>query len=395
MAVQFGGFMEDPKTVAWILRSPFTEAEAGHFREYWGDEDNWSGLLSYAWRNVNDPYQSLSLPTVVLRGESKMFPHSCQIWTAAVHLLLCGLGWNDLCAGLRKWREEGYRLGAHPILDFLWRTFEEQVEALEIYFGLEPRYQIFEALPASQVRGEVDLSVLEERGRAYEETLGRWVHPNARNRLGHELLMGGTDPLHLQYHVAASIGPADLPAHYEPRITRIGDTICYMLRHCQYAGWLHLLYDVTPLQSLDDRGNGEHTEVLVYIQRLGLLGTWQFDDVSGRWWMAADPQDYEGDFDLYPHRWGVILPSAAQETPEGRYLNPDAVRGSGPTLTWAELPSNLQQLVRDMVSRVHAKFGEEDSEVSTRILRRFMAGETTLTQGELSTRMALLVRMLT
>ena len=275
------------------------------FRAFWGDEQNWSGLLAYVWRNFDDPNQCLDPP-----GEDvyARVIQQRQLWTAATHLILVGLGWNDPCAGLRKWRESSYETGLHPILDFLWRTFGDRIEALEIYFGLQTRWDTLLALPSRKAEGSSWLTRLEDRSAEYEDRRGRWIEASPPGSLGRELFTGGTDPLHLARHVAASLEPARLATDYVPDMQPVGNGNQFLMRHDRYAGWLHVLYDSVAMASLDHGGQVPIREVLVHIHRLGFIGVFRFDESTERWAIAADPLDFAGDNDDRPNRWGVRPP---------------------------------------------------------------------------------------
>jgi len=62
-------------------------------------------------------------------------------------------------------------------------------------------------------------------------------------------------------------------------------------------------------------------------------------------------------------------------------------------LIYSELPSALQNLIRDLVKRVEEKIGE-DSSMYVFYLQKFMSGESSYTQSELTSYMAKLLRIL-
>jgi hypothetical protein len=62
-------------------------------------------------------------------------------------------------------------------------------------------------------------------------------------------------------------------------------------------------------------------------------------------------------------------------------------------LIYSELPSALQNLIRDLVKRVEEKIGE-DSSMYVFYLQEFMSGKSSYTQSELTSYMAKLLRIL-
>jgi len=64
-------------------------------------------------------------------------------------------------------------------------------------------------------------------------------------------------------------------------------------------------------------------------------------------------------------------------------------------IRYGDVPAPLQQLMKDMIGRVEAKIGDEDADVATADLKRFMTGTYYFNRSEISSEMAKLLRLLT
>jgi hypothetical protein len=64
-------------------------------------------------------------------------------------------------------------------------------------------------------------------------------------------------------------------------------------------------------------------------------------------------------------------------------------------IRYGDVPAPLQQLMKDMIGRVEAKIGDEDADVATADLKRFMSGTDYFNRSEISSEMAKLLRLLT
>jgi hypothetical protein len=62
---------------------------------------------------------------------------------------------------------------------------------------------------------------------------------------------------------------------------------------------------------------------------------------------------------------------------------------------YSDLPPALKDLVKDMMSRVEEKIGQEDAEEATTKLRSFMSGGDFLNQSEVSSELSKMLRLLT
>lgn len=64
-------------------------------------------------------------------------------------------------------------------------------------------------------------------------------------------------------------------------------------------------------------------------------------------------------------------------------------------IRFSDVPPALRDLIDDMISRVEDKIGKEDANIATETLRKFKSGSDMMNQGEISSQMAKLLRLLT
>lgn len=64
-------------------------------------------------------------------------------------------------------------------------------------------------------------------------------------------------------------------------------------------------------------------------------------------------------------------------------------------IRFSDVPPALRKLMKDMISRVEEKIGDEDAEIATAELKKFMSGSELYNQSEISGQMAKLLRLLT
>lgn len=64
-------------------------------------------------------------------------------------------------------------------------------------------------------------------------------------------------------------------------------------------------------------------------------------------------------------------------------------------IRYSDLPPSLRDLMDNMIERVEAKIGKEDADVATQALKSFKAGSDVYSQGEISSEMSKLLRLLT
>ena len=62
---------------------------------------------------------------------------------------------------------------------------------------------------------------------------------------------------------------------------------------------------------------------------------------------------------------------------------------------FSDLPPVLRDLIDDMITKVEAKIGKDDADEATKSLRSYMSGGDVYSQGEVSSEMSKLLRLLT
>lgn len=64
-------------------------------------------------------------------------------------------------------------------------------------------------------------------------------------------------------------------------------------------------------------------------------------------------------------------------------------------IRFSDVPPALRKLMKNMISRVEEKIGDEDADIATAELKKFMSGSELYNQSEISSQMAKLLRLLT
>lgn len=185
--------------------------------------DEWGNLLHLGWATLDSDLIQLRGGTMTSMRENKS-AHAAALWTLAIQLMVTGLGWTDIRAGLRGMKASGnYLSDRDPIINFLRRNFGEAIFALESYMIMQPRTELNEAIlivaevgrnvVANQIGITLPKSSIPEPT-AYEmemaqlEIQNKWMHFSGENAwLVRALFEGGTDPLHLEPHNAALLNP--------------------------------------------------------------------------------------------------------------------------------------------------------------------------------------------
>lgn len=99
---------------------------------------------------------------------------------------------------------------------------------------------------------------------------------------------------------------------------------------------------------------------------------------------------------------GALNPEAIRNVREssrelGRVMAnlPFAFGEQAEKIRFSDLPPALRDLIDDMITRVEAKIGKEDADVATKELKSFMSGSELYSQGDISSQMAKMLRLLT
>jgi hypothetical protein len=64
-------------------------------------------------------------------------------------------------------------------------------------------------------------------------------------------------------------------------------------------------------------------------------------------------------------------------------------------IRFSDVPPALRKLIKNMITRVEEKIGDEDADIATAELKKFMSGSELYNQSEISSQMAKLLRLLT
>lgn len=64
-------------------------------------------------------------------------------------------------------------------------------------------------------------------------------------------------------------------------------------------------------------------------------------------------------------------------------------------IRFSDVPPALKDLMKDMITRVEDKIGQEDADIATQDLKKFISGSELYNQSEISSQMAKLLRLLT
>jgi hypothetical protein len=256
------------------------------YRDFWGDEYNWTALLPLAWKSFEAPYFSIRPDLREQDTELRVY-QAASYWATAIHLLGLGMGWTQIGHGLRIWRENRYITESHPILDFIWRSYGEEIRALEVYFGVSERYLIFEALSKMSDSPLAISTPLTDRSEYYEWERQFSSGSTTRSPLAEALLAGG-DALHLEHHVVDSFTPNEMESYFRPQVKNSNSPYVFDLEFGKYAGWGLLLSQVDELKKFSEDGFREDLEVNVRIRTLGHIGRFMHHNTSGRWFLFSD-----------------------------------------------------------------------------------------------------------
>lgn len=287
--------------LAWKLKTG-TDQSLNRYRDYWGDEYGWTVLLPIAWKSFELPGFSIHPNVTKPTGEKNLYK-AASYWTMPIHLLGLGMGWTNIGHGLKMWREGGYRLGHHPILDFIWRCYGEDIRALEVYFGAINRWDIYSTL-RSMSSSDNHLEPLSEAGSYYQDLAQEYERFDSSEKpsLTAMLFWGGTDPLHIERHVASSFRP-DGSTPSRAAVRELGDGTQFRVIVQSYAGWAYSLAHQEELLRFSEDGFREDLEIQVELEDFGYLGRFMHHNESGRWFLYSDAQGAPS-LQWDAHRWG-------------------------------------------------------------------------------------------
>lgn len=267
----------------WQLRTQ-TDLSLEKYNNFWGDEFGWTALLPIAWTSYSAPGFSIKPVFEASEGMEETYS-AASYWSAAVHLLGLGMGWTDIGEGLRQWRDKDYQDGNHPILDFIKRSYGEDIRALEVWFGVHQRHRLQETLyelarkPMEMMEEPADFSLYMQWEIDYVDVA------RERRTLPSRLLDGG-DALHLEDHLVNSIRGED-GRGAEPWINKRNGDNANNVTFYRYGGWA---FELAHMSELRPRNNDVHVmdqAVKVEIENIGYLGDFVLHPSSNRWFVFS------------------------------------------------------------------------------------------------------------
>jgi hypothetical protein len=239
---------------------------------------DWNSAVPIAWHLLDLPAARIKPP----RSSSGTFARAAW-WTPALHLLGLGLGWSDIGKGLAAWREAEYST-ENQVLRFVFNTYGPAIEALEIWSNNLYGTVLPNTLHMLQVGTASFQGPWAQHPReaaAYE--FAERSHSGHRHLLASEMLVGGSDSLHLADHFIDSIAIDRM--QLAPLLAgQSTDAASNSNLHLNgYRGWAQYL-------SRNFSSTGGHVEI--FIDSVGYMGRFRFHPVSGRWYRVDKNADH-------------------------------------------------------------------------------------------------------
>lgn len=274
------------------------------WRHRWGDEYSWTRLLPIAWAAIDVPAmhdlvaREARVPSRRGSGGASALEHTPR-WSAVLHLLVFGMGWTDLYAGVDRWRQQRFAAGHHPVLDLVGRMLGEDIDALPVYLARWNTRLGGEIARRLGAPGYAD--TLEVTRVSWSDDPDTPSEPSL-SAGGRALLEGGTDPLHLVSHFELSLSAE---GDDRPRWTRM-DAGHHALRLSRYAGWARLLAGLD-LGAPREDGTRGGAVVAVEVDGVGSLGWYHGPGPEsggcGRWFRFSEMYgDARSQYES--HAWG-------------------------------------------------------------------------------------------
>jgi hypothetical protein len=281
--------------------------KAMQWSDFWGDEYAWTNRLPVAWSVIDSPYlhDTVVPQTAYIDGgpnADKYWYHRASTWTSVLHLLIIGMGWTNITAGLRSWRAEHYRLGHHPVLDLIaTMCSKSDLQALEHFLhpwhNNELMFRISVLLDDTyQRRPEIRPEDERRDEAAIADNLA------CASLLGRSLFSGGgTDPLHVVMHVQQWMERTERAR--EAKIQKISEGR-YRVVATSYAAGIGALArsDLTRLDDPDDHHTEAEAELVV--EGLGSLG--HYFGVTGKRWFRVSESYINIAAQFNSASWGAL-----------------------------------------------------------------------------------------
>ena len=145
-------------------------------------------------------------------------------------------------------------------------------------------------------------------------------------------------------------------------------------------------------QDLGDSGNANALEKIEQAENLDFAG-----DYEGAVKAAQDLLEIVDRIDT-----GALNPTSLENVREsagelGKVIAnlPFAFGDEAQKIRYSDIPPALRDLIDDMIDRVERKIGKEDADIATETLKKYQSGGDMMNQGEISSEMSKLLRLLT
>ena len=286
------GYLKDEKASQWM--------------DFWGDEYAWASLLPAAWSAIDTPHlHGKVVPQTVYvdhgPGNGEFWFHRASAWTSILHLLIVGMGWTNLSAGLKRWSNHDYGQGHHPVLDLVRKMCgSNDLRVLELFLrpshNNDLMYRINERLgnpahPRPAIRQSEESPDDDEIAAALRNA----------SPLGRNLENGGSDPLHVVAHVEHWLERTDRSR--DAKISEVSKGR-YVVHANTYLAGIGVLArsELTRLDDPDDH----HTEAWAEIQVAGLGSLGNYFGVTGRRWFRVSESYGNMVAQFSSHEWGAL-----------------------------------------------------------------------------------------
>jgi hypothetical protein len=336
------------------------------------------------------------------------------VWQAALDLLAYGNGWVNIRRELNAWALQGFSVIDEPILARLKHDLGESLWALVWYLNEYPwaSDQIENYLTSIQMRfvfPESERHTFEGRGPNFldpQQIRGLINDRGIRERFPFTSVLldddGGKDPAHLSPHFAFQGAPT--PEREDLMLEVITESHI-QVEFRTYARWYERLHEELDLRSqgftpqdlaIDELSVWVNPGLIadIWVRGIGFLGQFVLDEERQRFVRNERILTRGVGHRFFPERAGLRNGGTLRgdEEPFSREKQAEKKEES---YIFEDVPPALQKLIKDMVTRVFEKANEEDADLATDNLRRFIAGEGERSQSEISSEMAKLLRMLT
>lgn len=276
-----------PEDHSWTVRYGFP-ADFTQWREFFGDEYNWTSMVPILWQSVDSPASRILPPKP---EPLDLIYKTCAWWNGALHLLVFGMGWVNVAKGLREWREGGYSR-ENAILRLVFDTYGSSIEALELW--LQKGYLDVHLRITGEQREAARPSADELE--AQQMRLNGLISSGPRHQLTGDLI-NGNDALHLSMHFPGSVGgPNDSPTIIDEDLFD-QDMERRLLRVRLYRGWHKAVSEFL----LDENRNLETTEITaaVLVSRIGYLGSYAVSPTTSRAYRRSPGNDVSRDHEFH------------------------------------------------------------------------------------------------